>query len=322
VVHTIEPGHVLDHNLDSGRIRKLSATTGDLVTDLGTIEWKHTGAPLMPRNISRAAATPAAQRPNLGSGWITYADWYNSTGQPVTRFATTWVVPPPPSTQSGQTIFLFNGIQNDTMIYQPVLQWGPSAAGGGNYWAAASWYVDGQNGPAFKSSLVPVNPGDLLVGVMIMTGQLGAGFNCNCYFEHLANTALAIQNVQELKWCIETLETYGTTARSDYPMTDCTRMTAIELEVGDGEAILQWQPVNQVTDTGQHCVVASNKSPGGEVDLFYDYLPALQMADITGNGRSDLIFQGIDNRVWISLSNGNGGFANPVESIKFAGKLA
>ena len=45
-----------------------------------------------------------------------------------------------------RTIFLFNGIQNSTSIYQPVLQWGPSAAGGGNFWTVASWYVDGAGG--------------------------------------------------------------------------------------------------------------------------------------------------------------------------------
>ena len=67
----------------------------------------------------------------------------------MSRLTTEWTVPPAPATQNGQTIFLFPGIQNSTMIYQPVLQWGPSAAGGGNYWAVASWYVDGQGGHSF-----------------------------------------------------------------------------------------------------------------------------------------------------------------------------
>jgi hypothetical protein len=38
-------------------------------------------------------------------------------------------------------------------------------------------------------------------------------------------------------------------------------------------------------------------------------------ADITGNGRKDLIFRGADNHFWISLADGNGGLATPVESI-------
>src|ERR1035438_9024047 len=92
------------------------------------------------------------------------------------------------------------------MIYQPVLQWGSSAAGGGNYWAVASWYADGQGGQAFYSSLVRVNPGQVLVGVMNETAQSASGFSYNCQFTGIANTSLPIQNVQQLYWCIETLE--------------------------------------------------------------------------------------------------------------------
>src|SRR2546429_6181885 len=95
------------------------------------------------------------------------------------------------------------------MIYQPVLQWGPSAAGGGSYWSVASWYVGGQDGVAFHSNLVRVNPGDVLVGVMSQTGQAGSLFSYACDFVDIANTGLSINDVQELTWNIETLEAYG-----------------------------------------------------------------------------------------------------------------
>jgi hypothetical protein len=77
----------------------------------------------MPHNIVR----PPRVEPALGSGWITYASWTNNTGAPISLFSTSWIVPPAPATQSGQTIFLFSGIQNSGFIYQPVLQWGSSA---------------------------------------------------------------------------------------------------------------------------------------------------------------------------------------------------
>src|ERR1700735_749232 len=150
-------------------------------------------AALMPLNLNTVvpdALAKAGKVPALGSGWITYAYWNNSTGKPITSFRTNWVVPPVPATDSGQTIFLFNGIQNSTMIYQPVLQWGPSAAGGGNYWAVASWYADGQGGKSFYSSLVRVNPGQVLVGVMNETKQSGTNFNYNCQFTGIVNTSL------------------------------------------------------------------------------------------------------------------------------------
>ena len=184
-------------------------------------------------------------------------------------FKTTWVVPPAPSTQSGQTIFLFNGIQNSTMIYQPVLQWGPSAAGGEKLLGGGEMDADGQAGQLFDSQLVQVNTGNTLVGIMTLTSQSGAQFSYNCQFQGIANASLPIQNVQQLTWCIETLEAYGINHASDYPATLKTAMTSIELKVGTAEAHLSWAATNLVTDTGQHAVVVSNASPGGEVDLYY-----------------------------------------------------
>jgi hypothetical protein len=160
------------------------------------------------------------------------------------------VVPPAPATQSGQVIFLFNGIQNSSMIYQPVLQWGPSAAGRGNYWAVASWYADGQGGQAFHSSLVPVSAGQVLVGVMTQTGQSASGYSYNCEFAGIANTSLPIQNVQELTWCVETLECYGLQKCSDYPQTCRTAMGGIEIETGGVPTSPVWQVTNSVTDCG------------------------------------------------------------------------
>jgi hypothetical protein len=86
----------------------------------------------------------ALECPALGSGWIAYTYWNNGTGKSITSFKTRWVVPPAPVSNDGQLIYLFNGIQNygyNYGILQPVLQWGASPAGGGSYWAVASWYV-------------------------------------------------------------------------------------------------------------------------------------------------------------------------------------
>jgi hypothetical protein len=262
LVHKIEPGSVI--NGEQSRFRKLDST-GRTLADLGPLPVKPRGLPLMPQNVM--------QHPNLlpalGSGWICYASW-TDTGKPVSLFTTTWVVPPAPATQSGQVIFLFNGIQNSSMIYQPVLQWGPSAAGGGNYWAVASWYADGQGGQAFHSSLVPVSTGQVLVGVMTQTGQSASGYSYNCEFAGIANTSLPIQNVQELTWCVETLECYGLQQCSDYPQTCRTAMGGIEIETGGAPTSPVWQVTNSVTDCGQHGFVVSDASPGGEVDLFYN----------------------------------------------------
>jgi hypothetical protein len=275
VVHRIEPGTILDGR--EGRFRQLDRRR-KAVAEFGHVPFRPVGRPLMPRNVF----FPVAPVPAFGSGWITYASWSNTTGTPVSRFATSWVVPPAPSTQSGQTIFLFNGIQNSTMIYQPVLQWGPSAAGGGNNWSVASWYADGQSGQSFYSSLVNVNAGDVLVGVMTLTGQSAQGFSYNCEFQGIANTSLAVQNIQELTWCIETLEVYGITKCSDYPNTDKTAMAAIDLRTGNTAPTVVWTVNNAVTDCGQHTLRFDDDSVGhGEVDLWYrgDVGPQLIQAE-------------------------------------------
>jgi hypothetical protein len=264
-VHKIDEGTVLDGAND--RLRALDVS-GGILADFGTLARKDGAEPLMPGNVVH----PPGRLPAMGSGWITNANWTNRTGAPLSSFATTWVVPQAPSTQSGQTVFLFNGVQNSTNIYQPVLQWGASAAGGGNYWAVASWYVDGQSGPTFHSNLVNVNSGDLLVGIITLTQQSGSNFSYNCQFRGIANTALPIQNVQELTWLFETLECYGITKCTDYPAAHETDMKSIDVMTGGTRPSVAWTPANAVTDCGQHTIVVSNSASTGEVDLFYNNL--------------------------------------------------
>jgi hypothetical protein len=293
LVHHIEAGHHLD--FASGNARKMHLS-GFEVADYGPLPPRPGLEPLMPGNVMQH---PEAE-PGLGTGWITYAYWTNNSGHPVSRFATTWVVPPAPATDHGQVIFLFNGIQNSTMIYQPVLQWGPSAAGGGSYWSVASWYVDGQGGPAFHTNLVRVNPGTILVGVMRQTGQSGTQFSYGCEFQGIANTGLPISNVQELTWNIQTLEAYGVQQCSDYPNTNFTAFYGIDFQTSAGRPAITWTAVNAVTDCGQNTHVVSNANAGGEVDLYYTARVECQAstAAINSDGRLETFLQANNGGVW------------------------
>ena len=211
------------------------------------------------------------QVPGFGSGWIADAFWQNETGNPVTSFKTTWKVPPAPKTSSGQTIFLFNGIDPadpSQAILQPVLQWGTSHAGGGPFWSVASWFVSG-NGQAFFTPLIPVNVGDTLVGKMTLTGQGNGLFTYQSEFEGMVGTQLPVQNVAELVWCNETLEAYNITACSDYPDATLTAMQSIELQTGTVTPPVHWTVQDLVTDCGQHATVPVDSGSNGEVDLFY-----------------------------------------------------
>lgn len=265
LVHMIEPGHLIDGS--EGKLRKMRPS-GEVVEDFGPLHRRAEGAPLMPGNVTHPPRA-SGEVPALGSGWITYAYWQNGTGKPITSFVTTWVVPPFPATQSGQLIYMFNGIQNSTMIYQPVLQWGNNGAFGGNYWCVASWYADGQNGVAFHSQPVQVSPGQTLTGIMSLTGESGSAFSYDCSFAGIANSLLPITNVEELTWCAQTLEAYNLTKCSDYPNADDTAMASIDIQTGSVRPTLAWTGKTAVSDCGQHTVVASNANPGGAVDIFY-----------------------------------------------------
>jgi hypothetical protein len=260
-VHKIEPGTVLDAS--GGRHRMLHHDTQEVLADFGVVEALPEGEPLMPGNVLH----PRDQAPTLGSGWITYAYW-NRT-HTITSFSTTWLVPPAPATHSGQLIYLFNGIQNSSMIYQPVLQWGNNGSFGGNYWCVASWYADSQGGVAFHSTPVNVNAGDQLTGIMTLTGQSPQGFSYNCEFQGIANSGYAIQNVAELWQCVETLECYRMTQASDYPAGK-TEMASIDIQTGANDPGVVWTVVNKVTDVGQHTLIFDTDYSGhGAVDIWY-----------------------------------------------------
>lgn len=242
-------------------------SSGKIVRRLGRLPLHRHSEPLFPRRIRKP---PEASL--LGAGWITYGIWHNDSGSPVTLFRTVWQVPEPPNASNGQAVMLFNGIQNGDAILQPVLQWGETALGGGNYWAVASWLA-GPPGQVYQRSgqLVPVESGSTLEAVISITDGTPPGpYNYNCRFAGIDGTNLDIYGEDELTDCVETLEAYGVTTADDYPAGGAmTAMTGIQVQVGGLDATLDWQMVDAVTDCGEHADLVSNSSPGGEIDLYY-----------------------------------------------------
>lgn len=180
------------------------------------------------------------------SGWVAYAHWYN-TGSPISYFITTWSVPPAPATYHGQTVFLFNSIEpaGGNAILQPVLQYGPSAAGGGGYWAIASWYLVG--GQVFHTSLISVSVGASFQGVISLTGTSGGKYDYLSSFTGISGTALAANGADQLVWATETLESYNINASSDYPSGQ-TIFSSIYLQTSSGTPSVTWTPVSDTAD--------------------------------------------------------------------------
>ena len=194
-VHMIKPGHKLI--VKNNHIQELDSS-GKFVDELGEVSRRPGDKPL----VSEQAA-------DLGSGWITRAYWDNNTGGSFSNYRTNWFVPPPPSTQSGQVIFVFNALLNPSSILQPILQWGSAGGGGGNYWSVASWYVL-SSGDAHHSPFARVNPGQNLDGVISLTSQTSLDYNCQ--FQGIAQTSFNAPALNEnFTRATVALEAYGIT---------------------------------------------------------------------------------------------------------------
>lgn len=268
-VTKLDAGQHLD--VQGGRLRAIDDVSGKVTRDFGAIHADLGKLPDYPTNVNANSPNPVAKgvKP-LTSGWIAYTGWTNSVSTPISYFSTTWTVPPVPSTNHGQTVFMFNGLQNSSYILQPVLQYGPSAAGGGSYWAIANWYVDGSNGTAIYSNLVRVSAGTSLTGIMTLTGNSGTRYSYTSAFTGYPSITLAVSNIEKLYWAAESLEVYSPAACSDYPNTTKTTFSNIQIKLNDGtQAVLKWTAYSPVTDCGQHASIVTDGTPNGVVDLYY-----------------------------------------------------
>lgn len=93
---------------------------------------------LQPSPSNRSVLLQQVTNPN----WIEWAS--NDSvigGDQFYEFGGDWTVPAPPP--DNNLVFMFNGLEpgDGSKILQPVLWWGVSHAGGGNYWSIAAWWV-------------------------------------------------------------------------------------------------------------------------------------------------------------------------------------
>ncbi len=187
----------------------------------------HTRKPIVPS----AAGTPATI-----NGWVEASDW--STQTPLGSLGAIFPVPSPPVV-TGATDFFFPGSEpsDGSTILQPVLQYGPSAAGGGNYWSVASWFCC-PAGWSTHSTLVNVNAGDSLSGVMTSTCS---GGTCNWNITTIdqtsgTSTVLLAENVASpFLWNFGgVLESYNLAACNQYPPDGTIAFSSIVLRDQNG----------------------------------------------------------------------------------------
>lgn len=174
-VHFVDSRHHL--NMKDGNIQIVENKTGSVSQEFRS-SVINGNSNIISNSKSKASKSVTPE----DDGWMTYSQWDNSTITPISYLSTIWIVPLPPTTNSNQTIFLFNGLCPNTWawILQPVLQWGVSAAGGGNYWSISNWYVD--DSLFFCDTLINVSPGTNLQGIMTLTSDSSSNYSYNSSF--------------------------------------------------------------------------------------------------------------------------------------------
>lgn len=209
-VHHIDSAleHAVHHADGSLSIMRLKPETNEYF-----VKEHHEPCPHALRNATAQTALP--------NGWAAYTVW--QAGIVMDSYGGIWSVPPTPSVKAVQTLFLFTGFQNSffaanaagVSIIQPVLQWGTSAAGGGQYWAIASWFVGGAH--TVYSDLKQVSTGDTIVGNMTLNASTQKWAIVTNDTTSGVTTSISVSTqVTEIDAFV-TLEVYGVTACGDYP---------------------------------------------------------------------------------------------------------
>jgi len=209
---------------------------------------------------------------DFAAGWQAWTTYQSSNPAGLSSFLGYFTIPNNPLEVDGQTLFMFTGLQNYNWIpgpnsppapslfeiIQPVLQWGPSAGGGGNYWTLASWYVTIDAG-FLISDLIPVNAGDSIYGNMTLIAPNSWYIGGTVVSSGTTVSLVATKNRLKVnQWAYCTLEVYndGSTC-GEYP-TNPQLYSKLKLFEAKQVVTPTWQ-VNVTPDPicGEHATVES-----------------------------------------------------------------
>jgi hypothetical protein len=218
--------------------------------------------------------------------WCTFATWENQTQADITLFEAKIRVPAEPATDSGQTIFLFNGLYtpgSDGLDFSaPVLQWGLVdhflRPRGGPQWTVQTWCRSTH--PAFGdivavSDLDIVRPGrELTCRVRFLGRGEDGSWMYQSEFVELPGTRGRSAHVNPLTHCVVAMDAVNVTTCSDYPAADNIRFSDIEIRTFDVTPDVHWRHVDSVTDCGQHTIIVNDSGSGGIIDVWFRELEA------------------------------------------------
>jgi hypothetical protein len=190
--------------------------------------------------------------------WAQHSASGASSGNKITRLTVAWKVPPAPATPGGALLYFWPGIEptDNGAVLQPVLQFGSSPAGGGEYWALANWYV----GPlgVHTSDLIKAAPGDIVEGDVRFVGTNNTWTLTGTNTRTRETTVMHFSGGGPYVWAYAAvLEAYGVgSACGEYPSTGVCSFSVVGLEVnGQRIAAPAWKSLTKDNECGEHAVV-------------------------------------------------------------------
>jgi len=152
-----------------------------------------------------------------------------------------------------------------TNILQPVLQYGTTPAGGGNYWGIASWYVTDFG--ASHTTVSQVSPNDILYGSMIKVTEPETWI---VYFNDTSNStvpfvSLKVSNTLTVTEpdAYVTLEVYEVRSCKQYPAGE-VKFTNLAIEQGNAMPVTPKWLINTYSSA---CGETVNIISPSEVDI-------------------------------------------------------
>jgi hypothetical protein len=207
---------------------------------------------------------------SLNPHWMAVTGFRNDSAAPISRFTAKLVVPEAPQKKT-QLIYIFLGMENSDRILQPILQWGSSKMGGGQFWSIGSCYAGGQNDPViFQHEMVPVLIGEELTAVIELTDRTASGCRYNCFFEENNKTLLPTAVIPELKISWVTLESYRVQNRNEYPPPPSVVFTDIKvIDINNNVIKPSWNSPDRTGPFGEHATLTREPGQPDRINLFF-----------------------------------------------------
>jgi len=186
-----------------------------------------------PRYTASGEIVTTGEPPTI-NGWIESANTTTTTSYGA--LTATWIVPPAPTSNHGQTLYFFPGLEDidDVVsIIQPVLGWNADFGGA---WSIASWNCC-PSGITVESSPVRVNPGHEIRGTIRDACSAGT-LSCSKWevtsedvsTGHSTTLSNTPSEGQTFNWAFAgVLEVYNVVQCSDYPSNGSLTFSDIAL---------------------------------------------------------------------------------------------